>query len=229
MLRLKDAWENLGQTERASAVDLDVKRATLLAEELEEEAREGKVTEKELAEWTGISQQRIAQLLRYQRFLHCCQVNTTTVVSEITEGRFRQYWQQMSDPQTMRSFRCNPRHEVTYAKKQAEQAAYERRVFVAILEWLEAGKEPLKRPKRQAPPTVEEMFKKKNPVTALRKEVNRRFTDEFKPMAATLREYLGRDRASYTPNLMANAAIALTKWERAFEELLKQFDTYVKD
>ena len=217
MLRIKDAWEKLQQTEQKSTIDLDVKRATLLAEALAEEGGDEKIDHKDLGEATGLSNQRISQLLRYHRLLlFSVSIDPTAVGSTIPEFRFRAYWKQLSDAQDVR----HVMHDVT------KRDAYERRVFRTIVEWLDAGKEPLKVHKPPKHPTVEQMFTKKKPLSALRKEVERRFTDEFKPLAATLRDYLGRDRSTYAPSLMADAAIKLEKWQHSMEELLREFDNY---
>lgn len=216
MLRIKDAWEKICQAEQTNVVARDVQRATVLAEALEEETLDGKITTRDLQTVTGISQTHIVHLLRYHRFRSCC---SSVISNEITltEGRFREYWKCLSDPIDVRQGNTEQRR------------AYERRIFVMIVEWLEAGKAPLKKPTPQEKPTVETLFKKKKPLTALRKEVERRFTQEFKPMAATLRDYLGRDRSTYTPTLMASASIALDKWEKSLEGLLKEFDNYVQE
>jgi hypothetical protein len=180
-----------------------------------EEARDAGMTHREIAACIGIGQPRVDQLLRYHRFNTFLDGLTTEVV-KIPEFRFRQYWQQMSDPQSTRGKRT---------KEYRDQ--YERRVFLTILEWLEAGKAPLPPHRTPKTPTVEQIFKTKNPLRALRKEVERRFDTELAPIVKRAKDFFGRDRSTYVPDFMANAMVDLERWHKNLLQLLADFDKHI--
>jgi DNA-binding transcriptional regulator LsrR (DeoR family) len=104
-------------------VDGDVSRAELLAQAVADG-----LTQQEMAEGLGLSQPHITRLLRYHRFnIHAC------IQEKIPATRFMKYWQQVRDPRA-----------VVGRRKPEEKDAYEKTVFQAIAEMIEAGKPPLK-------------------------------------------------------------------------------------
>jgi hypothetical protein len=214
--RVREGWKHLQEKETTHATAMDVERAAFLAEHLGQEMREGKVKEADLAEACACSQVRISQLLRYHRFLDFAHsVNKTTVLLPISEGRFREYWHQMSDPAETRGKR-----------KKDYIDAYERRIFLGIVEWVEQGKAPFKFEKKAPRMTAEEMFKKKRPLAAFRKEYGRILKEEVTPLVTKAMGYFGRDRSSYSPDFMALAMRDLGTCLQNFQTLLDEFDRY---
>jgi hypothetical protein len=208
--RLKLKWEQVQKYETKNVLDKDTQQAEAMAE-----AQDAGMKMRDIAACVGIAYQRVDQLLRYHRFNTFLE-NLSTAVDKIPEFRFRQYWQQMSDPFETRGKRT---------KEYRDQR--ERRVFLAIVECLEAGKAPI--PPNRAPKTttVEQMFKTKNPLRALRKEVERRFDTELAPIVAKAKDLFGRDRATYSPDFLANAMRDLERWHKNLLQLLADFDKHV--
>lgn len=201
MLRIKDAWEKIQQAEQGTVVELDVKRATVLAEALGEEVLDGKIEQKDLVEATGISQPYLSQMLLYNDFRAlCASMNIAAAIFNIPEGRFRQYWKQMSDP-----------HETRGKRDPEKKKAYNRRVFLSIIEWLEAGKDPMKpMPKPGKPKTVEQIVQARNILTTMIEEMESLFAESETTYEVTIR-LLGADRATYAPTNLANHAARLKR------------------
>jgi hypothetical protein len=210
--RLKLKWEQVQKHSTSTELEKDKSQAEAMAE-----AEADGMTQQDIAACVGISQGHVDKLLRYHRFL-IFQAGLNSTEFKITEGRFRTYWKNTVDPQSMRGRRT---------KDYREQ--YERRVFLAIIEKLEAGHPPPTPVKVKKPPTVAQMHARKKPLTALRKEVKRLYSTECQPILAQLKDFLGRDRSTFAPSLMAACAMDLDKWAKKLDTLLADFDTYVQD
>lgn len=209
MLRIKDAWEKINQAEQGTVIELDVKRATLLAEALAEEVVDGKIEQKDLVEATGISQAYISYLLLYHEFRALCSsMDITVVIYNISEGRFREYWKQMSDPYAARK-----------GNKETKNA-YKRRVFLNIIEALEAGTAPMKMPKTTKPKTVEQIVNSRNILNTMIEEIESIFTESEKTYEVTIR-LLGADRATYSPTNLANHAEQLKRERQGLLTLIQ--------
>jgi hypothetical protein len=210
--RLKLKWEQVQKQATSTEVEKDTSQAEAMAE-----AEADGMDQRAIAQCIGISQGHVDKLLRYHRFL-IFQDSLNSVEFKIPEGRFRTYWKHTVDPQAMRGRRTTDYREQN-----------ERRVFLAIIEKLEAGTPPPTPVKVKKPPTVAQMHAKKKPLTALRKEVKRLYSVECQPILGKLKDFLGRDRATFAPSLMAACAMDLDKWAKKLDTLLSDFESYVQE
>jgi hypothetical protein len=203
MARLQRDWQALATQQDTRTVEGDVSRAELLAQGVADG-----LTQQEIAEGLQMKQSYISRLLLYHRF------NMTVGIQKIPEGRFRQYWQQVRDPRA-----------VVGRRKPEEKDAYEKIVFQAIAEMIEAGKPPLKPVKPVKRQTAEQLRANVEWAKAVEKEVRTIFETEMQPTLARLQGLLHADRATYSPAGLANAALVL---ERTTKQIL-QLLTKLKD
>jgi hypothetical protein len=203
MARLQREWQALATQQDTRSVDSDVSRADVLAQAVADG-----LTQKEMAEGLQLSLPYINNLLRYHRF------HSSIEDQKITESRFRQYWQQVRDPRA-----------VVGRRKPEEKEAYEKIVFQAIAEMIQAGKPPLKPVKPVKRQTAEQLRANVEWAKAVEKEVRTIFETEMQPTLARLQGLLHADRATYSPPGLANAALVL---ERTTKQIL-QLLTKLKD
>jgi hypothetical protein len=165
-----------------------------------------RLTQREIATCTTLSQPRITQLLRYHRFM------ITFSYQEISEFRFRAYWAQLSDPRLTKYL---------WRKPPEEQAAYEQQVFAAIAARIAAGTPPDTRPKPgPRPKTAAEIQAARDERRALREEVRRIHAQELKPALERFKGLRHVGQAIYAPLVLAQAAQTIERCVQHIVSLL---------
>jgi hypothetical protein len=221
---LREAWQTLAEhntadtaqlktqyeaTKAETALSYDVRRAKLLAQ-----YHAQGVSEKDLAACIEVGQQYVSRLLIYGRFMAF--VCNTPAGVLIPEFRFRRYWTQMVN---LKPFKGTPKDSAVIESREAARAAEEHRVFTQIIEWVQAGKPPLARPKAVMAKTPEQLRPENRQWKSnLRKEVNRIYHTEIQPEAKALRSLMRADRSQWAPTVIASRADRL---ERGMNNLLK--------
>jgi hypothetical protein len=193
MTSLEREWHELADRQAESIVEADEGRAGLLARyEIDG------LTQHELAVSIKVTQAHVVHLLRYHRFL-------ITAVIKIPEGTFRAYWQQVSDPQSLRQLRGE--------KHQGERETYEATCFEAIAQMVAEGRKPLRRKRVKKPPTPGDIQGVKQVTKALRDVYGR-----LEPTLTYLKGLMRCDRSTFAPGSIAGHSQVL---EREVKEFFK--------
>jgi hypothetical protein len=210
LARFKREWQAIETQFAASVVERDRRRADLIKRYVEEG-----LTQQAMAKGLDVSQAYMSYYLEYERFCAFAEERLiTAVIKDLPEFRFRQYWKQISDPQTMQTLKGK--------KNSAARLEYEYKVFATIAEMIQAGKPPLKPIKVVQPKTAEQLRANLDWAKATRKEAYRIYQTELRPTLKRLQGLLHADRATYSPSGQANAAYALERGMKHFLQLLTE-------
>jgi hypothetical protein len=165
----------------------------------------GGMTEQHISKAVGLSLPRVGQLLLYQRWRQWAYVHAVEV--ELSERRFRAYWFEMRQAHLTQG-------------KRAVDTAYEADVFAEIAAWVAAGKPPSKKGTVFKPKTAAEILRAAYPITALRKDVQRRWHHQIARVFVRLQFAFHASRSTYTPSSQADYARTLTRHIKAIIDLL---------
>jgi hypothetical protein len=224
-IRLQEAWRTLEKQQQVDTSQLksqyeagkseavlayDVRRAELLAQY----HAEG-VSQRDIALCIEVSKSQVNRLLRYHRYL-----SMSPTGDIIPEGRFRDYWRQMANVKRFTGRLPKDADERAEALRQREALCQqeEQRVFAQIVEWVQAGKPPMPRPKEVKPKTPEQLAAPKGWKQKIRREVNRIYRVDIQPEVKALSALLRADRSQWAPTMIAGRAQRL---ERGMDNLLK--------
>jgi len=193
MAELGAQWQGLHK-------EHDSTKAGLLAEYESQD-----FSQREIAKAVGKGQSTVDHLLRYGRFL-----SLTPIGVKITEGKFRAYWVETSDPLLIETDKWE--NDTPQEKK----TKYEVKIFTIIAQKIKDGKDPIKTPRKQPKTKVEFIRGSKGAVVELKKELRTQFRKEVLPTLETLRSLMRTDRARYSPDTLASTA-------RMLEEGIKKW------
>lgn len=208
-------WQALKASKDSQDIDYDVNQGELFQRYLDRG-----LTQRQMAEEVKISQSHINGLLRYHQFLIAAAIkNLMPVGIKISERRFREYWSQIADGGVTGTLRGE--------KNKAKLVAYEQEVFAAIAAMITEGRQPTLRVKPDKPATVDGVLKagggsEARTFRVLKKEVIRTFNAPggLKDTCLRLEKLLHADRATYTPDLMAETAFVLRREMAKITKLL---------
>jgi hypothetical protein len=181
-------------------IDKDVHRSGLLACGI---ARG--LSQQEMSTHAKVDQSWISRHLRYGRFNRFMPFGI-----KLTEGKFRQYWEQSRDAAATKG-----RRTPEYVE------AYEQKVFKIIAEKIESGHRPAPKVKRlDKPKEVKTRAQQRQYTKALREEVRHIHHD----MAADIKALIAmgdQEMLRTSPVLIANHAKRLEAGFRKFEKVLQ--------
>jgi hypothetical protein len=229
LARLRREWTEIEQQNVQRDVTRDHSRAQLLMQAVQDG-----LAQETIGQVVNLTQQQISHLLLYSRF------NTTAVVlTPITEGRFREYWNQIGKPHSPRPGRVprDPLKAVAHRERfLAKRNAHEQKAFVIIADCIARGEAPHEAPpkrpnQRAAGRTPHAGSSGRRPRTSrIRKEVTTIYKQELaQPMTDLERLMTYSGTVKFTPSFIAENGRKLKLGMRHLLEALRQYDAIESD